>query len=138
MPNVTKNDGIFSRVTNRPLIVPIRAATISATTKATLSEVSPLLNKVHISTGEKPNSDPTERSNSLAVINNVIASAIKPSSTVNVSVLLILRTDRKSGLIAVKTISSSKSNTNGPNSGIEIKRLASEAFCKAHHLGRAR
>src|SRR5947209_3692002 len=71
-------------------------------------------------TGAKPNSEPTERSNSPAVINSVIASAIRPSSTVNVSVLDMLSTDRKSGLIAVNTASSSTSNTRGPNSGAEI------------------
>src|SRR5437660_310278 len=138
MPSVTRNEGIFSRVTNRPLIKPIRAATTRATTKATASEVRPPLNNVHISTGAKPNSEPTERSNSFAVISSVIASAINPSSTVNVSVLLTFRTDKKSGLIAVKTTSSTTSRTNGPNSGARISLLASEVFCNARHPEKAR
>ena len=64
MPSVTRNDVIFSRVTNQPLTSPITAAIANAATKATFSEVAPLLNSVHISTGEKPNTEPTDRSNS--------------------------------------------------------------------------
>ena len=60
---------------------------------------TPWLKSVHIITGAKPNSEPTERSNSPAVISSVIASAMRPSSTVKVSVLEMLRIDRKSGLI---------------------------------------
>ena len=41
MPSVTRKDGIFSRVTNQPLTSPISAATTSATTKPTSSEVTP-------------------------------------------------------------------------------------------------
>ncbi len=58
------------------------------------------MNSVHISTGEKPNSEPTERSNSPDVISSVIASAIRPSSTVKASVLEMFCGDRKSWLIA--------------------------------------
>jgi len=53
------------------------------------------LKSVHISTGAKPNSQPTERSNSPAVISSVMASAMRPSSTVKVSVFEILSMDRK-------------------------------------------
>src|SRR4029079_3842873 len=68
MPSVTRKDGILSCVTNQPLTSTMKAATSSAATKATSSEVRPLLNSVHISTGEKPNSEPTDRSNSPDVI----------------------------------------------------------------------
>ena len=74
----------------------MKAATSSATTKPTSSEVTPALNSVHISTGEKPNSEPTDRSNSPDVISSVMASAIRPSSTVKASVLLMFCGDRKS------------------------------------------
>ena len=60
------------------------------------------MKSVHISTGEKPNTEPTERSNSPDVISSVIASAMRPSSTVKVSVLLMFSGDRKSGLIAAE------------------------------------
>ncbi len=64
------------------------------------SEVTPKpLNSVHISTGEKPNTEPTDRSNSPEVISSVIASAISPSSTVKASMLLMFSGDRKSWLI---------------------------------------
>ena len=99
---------------------------MSATTKATSSEVTPALKSVHISTGEKPNSEPTERSNSPEVISSVIASAMRPSSTVKASVLEMFCGDRKSGLIAVKTTSSTTSRTNGPNSGLAIRRAMIE------------
>ena len=87
---------------------------------------APLLNSVHISTGEKPNTEPTERSNSPEVISSVIASAIRPSSTVKASVLEMFCGDRKSGLIAQKTTSSTTSRTNGPNSGLAIRRWMHE------------
>ena len=129
MPSVTRNEGILRRVTNSPLMSPISAATTRLITNATPSEVRPALNSVHITTGAKPNSEPTERSNSPAVISSVIASAMSPSSTVKVSVLLMLRIDRKSGLIAVKTTSSTMSSTNGPNSGAEMSRRSWRFFC---------
>ena len=86
----------------------------------------PWLNRVHITIGEKPNTAPTERSNSPAVIRSVIASAIRPSSTEKTSVFEMLSGDRKSGLIAVKTTSSMTSRTNGPNSGLAIRRRTSD------------
>ena len=55
----------------------------------------PVLNSVHISTGAKPKTEPTERSNSPAVISSVIASAMRPSSTVKVRVLETLSGERK-------------------------------------------
>ena len=58
----------------------------------------PPLNSVHISTGEKPNSDPTERSNSPDVISSVIVRAMRPSSTVNASVLLMFCRGQKVGI----------------------------------------
>ena len=87
MPSVTRNDGILSRVTNRPFTSPISAAMTMATRKPSSSGMIPWLNRVHITIGEKPNTAPTERSNSPAVIRSVIASAIRPSSTVKTSVL---------------------------------------------------
>src|SRR6478672_1177415 len=117
MPSVTRKDGILSCVTNQPLTRPIRAATTSAATKPISSEVTPLLNSVHISTGEKPNRDPTDRSNSPDVISKVIASAIRPSSTVKASVLEMFCGDRKSWLKPQKTPISTTSSTKGPNSG---------------------
>src|SRR5215207_4838249 len=98
MPSVTRKDGIFSFVTNQPLTRPMKAATTSATTKPTSSEVTPALKSVHISTGEKPKTEPTERSNSPDVISSVMASAIRPSSTVKASVLLTFCGERKLGL----------------------------------------
>ena len=92
--------------------------------------MTPLLESVHISTGEKPNTEPTERSNSPEVISSVIASAIRPSSTVKASVLLIFPGDRKSWLIAQNTNSSTTSSTNGPNSGRAISRCGSERRSK--------
>ncbi len=123
----------MSRVTNSPLTSPISAATTRLIKNARPSEVRPALNSVHMTTGAKPNSEPTERSNSPAVMSSVMASAMSPSSTVKVSVLLILRTDRKSGLIAVKTASSSTSRTNGPNSGAETIRRRVELVCTCGH-----
>ena len=125
MPSVTRKEGIFSRVTNSPLTSPMSAAPISASANATSSEVTPALNSVHISTGEKPKSEPTERSNSPEVISSVMASAISPSSTVKTSVLEMFCGERKSGLIAVKTASSTTSRMNGPNSGLAIRRWIS-------------
>ena len=96
MPSVTRKDGIFSRVTNQPLTRPIAAATAIAIANAVASETMPALNSVHISTGENPNTDPTDRSNSPDVISSVIASAIRPSSTVNARMLEMFCSERKS------------------------------------------
>ena len=106
-----------SRVTNQPLTKPMNRLTAMATRKASSSGMAPLLNRVHMSTAEKPKTEPTERSNSPDVISKVIASAIRPSSTVKASVLLMFWSDRKPGLIDQKTTSSSASRTSGPNSG---------------------
>jgi hypothetical protein len=57
-----------------------------ATTNAASKDMIPALNRVHIRTGEKPNNEPTERSNSPAVIRSVMLSAMRPSSTVKASV----------------------------------------------------
>ena len=139
MPRVTRNEGIFSRVTNSPLNSPISAATTRLIKNATPSDATPALNSVHMTTGANPNSDPTDRSNSPAVISSVIASAMSPSSTVKVRVLLILRTDRKSGLIALNTASSITSSTNGPNSGAEMRRRSWDFFKRYHRCsGRRR
>src|SRR5882757_6104724 len=128
MPSVTRKDGILSWVTNQPLTSPMKAATTSATSRPVSSEVRPLLNSVHISTGEKPNSEPTERSNSPDVISSVMASAISPSSTVKASVLEMFCGDRKSWLMLQNTEISTTSSTNGPNSGRAIRRWMSERF----------
>ena len=77
-----------------------------------------MLKSVHMITGENPNTDPTERSNSPDVINSVMARAIKPSSTVKVSALLMLVSDKNAGLMEVKTASINTSRISGPNSGI--------------------
>ena len=66
--------------------------------------------------------DPTDKSNSPAVIRSVIASAMSPSSTVKVSVFETFSADRNDGLIAVNTTSSSTSRTSGPNSGMATSR----------------
>ncbi len=126
MPSVTRKDGIFSAVTNQPFTQPITPATAIATRKATKSEVAPLLNSAHIRTGVRPKSEPTDRSNSPAVIKSVMASAIKPSSTEKASRFDTFWTDRKAGLIAVKTTISTISRIAGPASGRAKRRLASE------------
>ena len=54
-------------------------------------DVASVLYRVHMSTGQNPNSEPTERSNSPAVISRVMASAISPNSTVKASMLPMLR-----------------------------------------------
>ena len=56
-----------------------------------------------MSTGEKPKTDPTERSNSPDVMSSVMASAMRPSSTVKVRMLLMFSGERKLGLIDQKT-----------------------------------
>ena len=122
MPSVTKNEGIRKRVTNKPLHRPIAAAVPKARTKPTSIDVTPVLYKVHMSTGQNPNSEPTERSNSPDVISKVIASAISPNSTVKASMLPMLRDDRNAGLICQKTRTMTTSRTNGPNSGRDKMR----------------
>ena len=71
-----------------------------ATTNESSSGSDPALNSVHMITGVRPKSEPTDRSNSPDVISSVIASATRPSSTENASVLLMLSVDRNCGLIA--------------------------------------
>ena len=73
MPSVTRNDGILSRVTNQAVDEPDEAAARSGRQEGELERRGPVLNRVHIRTGEKPNTEPTERSNSPAVISSVIA-----------------------------------------------------------------
>ncbi len=51
-----------------------------------------------------------------------MASAISPSSTVNVSALPMLVSDRNVGLIDVKTMSIRIRSTSGPNSGIATSK----------------
>ena len=58
----------------------------------------PALKSAHITTGAKPKTEPTERSNSPDVIRSVMASAIRPSSTVKVSALPMLVSDRNAGI----------------------------------------
>ena len=122
MPSVTKNEGIRKRVTNKPLHRPIAAAVPKTRIKPTSIDVAPVLYRVHMSTGQNPNNEPTERSNSPAVISRVMASAISPSSTVKASMLPMLSTDRNAGLICQKTKIMATSRTNGPNSGLDIMR----------------
>ena len=105
----------------------------SATTKPTKSEVSPELKSVHITTGAKPNTEPTERSNSPAVMSSVMARAISPSSTVKVSVFEMLSGDRNAGLIPAKTAISKISSTKGPNSGAAMMRRRVEVCVKSDH-----
>ena len=85
-------------------------------------DVTPVLYKVHISTGQNPNSEPTERSNSPDVISKVMASAISPSSTVKASMLPMLRDDKNAGLICQKTNTMTTNRMNGPNSGRDTMR----------------
>ena len=70
--------------------------------------------------GAKPKTEPTERSNSPAVISSVIPKVIIPSSGVNANKLLMLLVERKAGARTVKTRISAPSKTSGPNSGAEI------------------
>ena len=111
-----------SRVTKTPFTKPMQSATAIAIRNAGNSGMVPALNSAHITTGAKPKTEPTERSNSPDVIRSVMASAIRPSSTVKVSALPMLVSDRNAGLIAVKTTSISTRSTSGPNSGIATKR----------------
>ena len=121
MPSVTRNDGIPSRVTKTPFTKPMQSATPIAIRNAGNSDMVPALNSAHITTGAKPKTEPTERSNSPEVISRVMASAIRPSSTVKVSALLTLVSDMNAGLMAVKTTSISTRSASGPNSGIATK-----------------
>jgi len=121
MPSVTRNEGIASRVTKTPLTKPMKSATSMAPRNAGKSGAVSVLNNVHMTTGVKPKTDPTERSNSPEVISNVIARAMSPSSTVNVRALLMLVSDKKAGLIEVKTINIKISRISGPISGVETK-----------------
>jgi len=107
-----------------------------ATTKAAGSGMSPALKKAHITTGANPKTEPTDRSNSPAVIRSVIASAIRPSSTVKVRALPMLFSDRKVGLITVKTRIIATSSTSGPNSGLATRRLSTPCSggCAAERL----
>ena len=70
--------------------------------------------------GAKPKTEPTDRSNSPAVISSVIPKVIMPSSGVKANRLLMLLAERKAGDRAVKMMISTASKTSGPNSGAEI------------------
>ncbi len=91
-------------------------------TKETSSEATPVLNRVHMITGAMPKTEPTERSNSPEVMSSVMPRAMRPSSTVKLSVLLMLRGERKSWLIDQNAMSSTIRRTRGPNSGRAMKR----------------
>ncbi len=118
IPNVTKNEGILSWVTNQPLNRPMNTAARIANKKPSSSDVTPSLKSVHMSTGAKPNTEPTDKSNSPAIISKVMARAIIPSSGIKAS-----RLPRLNALKycpednTVKTTSSPTTNTKGPNSG---------------------
>ena len=62
-----------------------------------------------------------------------MASAIRPSSTVKVSVFETLSGDRNAGLIAAKTAISRIRSTKGPNSGAEMMRRRVEVCFKTDH-----
>ncbi len=109
---------MFSRVTKMPETIPITSATPRARRKAGTSAIVSVLNRVHITTGVNPNTEPTDRSNSPLVISKVIARAIRPSSTVKVNAFDMFVSDMKAGLIDVKTTSMTINRTRGPNSGI--------------------
>src|ERR1700730_14230206 len=70
--------------------------------------------------GAKPKSEPTDRSNSPAVISSVIPKVIMPSSGVKANKLLMLLVERKAGDRAVKTRISTTNKISGPNSGEAI------------------
>ena len=118
MPSVTRKDGNL-QPRDEPAVDEADQGRRPAARRRrpTSSEVTPPLKSVHISTGAKPNTEPTERSNSPDVISSVMASAIRPSSTVKASVLLMFCGDRKSWLIAQKTTSSTTSRTKRPEFG---------------------
>ncbi len=88
--------------------------------KATSSEKMPSLKKNHISTGAKPNTEPTDRSNSPDVISSVMARATMPSSGVNASRLPMLRVEAKAPFNSVKVMKAPTSSANGPASGAPI------------------
>src|ERR1700688_111881 len=77
--------------------------------------------------GAKPKTEPTDRSNSPAVMSSVIPSVIMPSSGVKANKLLILLVERKAGDRRVKTRISTASKTNAPTSGAEIS-LCNKAY----------
>src|ERR1700759_1731172 len=84
-----------------------------------------------MTTGAKPKTETTERSNSPAVMRSVMASAMRPSSTVKVSVLETLSGETKAGLIAAKIAISRIRRTRGPNSGAEMKRRRRDVCVKS-------
>src|ERR1700743_2901941 len=90
-----------------------------------------------MTTGAKPNTEPTEESNAPAVMRSVMASAIRPSSTVKVSVLETLSGERNAELIAAKTAISRTSSTKGPNSGADMKRRRRDGCVKSSHRRKA-
>ena len=112
-----------SRVTIRPLMRPMTTAAPMATRKASSKGMPASLMKVHMSTAEKPKTDPTERSNSPAVMSIVMPSAIMPSSGVNISRLLKLPAVRYVAESSEKVMRARMSSPNGPASGWVRARL---------------
>src|ERR1700733_16108011 len=68
---------------------------------------------------------------------SVMASAMRPSSTVKVSVLEMLSGERNAELIPAKIAISRISSTKGPNSGADMKRRRRDVWVKSGHRGRA-
>src|SRR5271156_3369672 len=64
---------------------------------------------------------------------SVMASAMRPSSTVKVSVFEMLSGDRNAGLIAAKTAISRIKSTKGPNSGADMMRRSVDVCAKSDH-----
>ena len=62
-----------------------------------------------------------------------MASAMRPSSTVKVSVFETLSGDRNAGLIAAKTAISRIKSTKGPNSGADMMRRRVDVCVKSGH-----
>src|ERR1700733_13298075 len=62
-----------------------------------------------------------------------MARAIRPSSTVKVSVFEMLSGDRNAGLIAAKTAISRIKSTRGPNSGADMVRRRVDVCVKSGH-----
>src|SRR3984957_13281709 len=63
----------------------------------------------------------------------VMASAMRPSSTVKVSVFETLSGDRNAGLIAAKTAISRIKSTKGPSSGADLMRRRVDVCVKSGH-----
>ena len=108
----------------------MKTPTIMARKKPTSMPQVVSLATVHMMTAVKPKTEPTERSNSPAVMSSVMARAIMPSSGVKAMRLLMLPTEMKVADISVKTMMAPMRSANGPNSG-----LASVRFMRSLPLG---